>query len=389
MKSIVIAGSGFTGAYIGRNLAERGWDVKIVEIRNHIAGNMYDAVDEETGCLVHEYGPHIFHTDDEDIWAWLNKFTDFTPYNLKTQVLFESRQDWFTCSFGFHTIEQLFDDKKAKAIISRLEETYPGREKVTIPELLDSTDELIQEFVQVLWEDDYKPYTAKQWGIAPEEVDPDILKRVPVYMNYYDKIHNNTYEALPTNGYTALFNSILDHENISVQLSTDALELLEIDGNNVYYDGKPTQFLFTGAIDELFNYEFGQLSYRSLKFVKEVTPNDKNTKDGDPSVDIYPDEKYEYTRITNFGKLPIQNHLDYQISSKEYSLPFELDSGVERYYPLSTPDDKELLKKYLARVEEVDGLYLSGRLADYKYYDMDKALVAAREKLAVILEENK
>lgn len=388
MKSITIAGSGFTGAYIGRNLAELGWKVRIVEIRNHIAGNMYDAIDEETGCLVHEYGPHIFHTDDTDIWNWLNKFSDFTPYNLKTQVFFETQQDWFTCSFGFHTVEKLYDEEKAALIIETLKAAYPGREKVTIPELLDNKDELIQEFVQVLWEEDYKPYTAKQWGIKPEEVDPDILKRVPVYMSYFDKIHNNTYEALPTNGYTALFDAILDHENISVELSTDALKALRIEGNKVYYEDKPTQFLFTGAIDELFDYEYGQLSYRSLKFVKEVTPNDKNTQVGDPSVDIYPDAKYGYTRITNFGKLPIQNHLDYQISSKEYALPFVVDSGVERYYPLSTPDDKELLKKYLARVEEVDGLYLSGRLADYKYYDMDKALIAARDTFDRIVEDN-
>lgn len=386
MKEIIIAGSGFTGAYIGRNLAEQGWKVKIFEIRNHIAGNMYDAVDEETGCLVHEYGPHIFHTDDDNIWQWLNKFSSWNPYSLRTQVFFETQQDWFTCSFGFHTIEKLFDKERAEEIISRLQKAYPNRDKVTIPELLNSPDPLIKEFVDILWEEDYKPYTAKQWGIKPEQVDPDILKRVPVYMSHYDKIHNNKYEALPSEGYTALFNNILDHENIEIELNTDALKLIEIKDNKVMYKGKPTKFLFTGAIDELFNYEFGPLSYRSLKFKKEVTKNDKNTQYGDPAVDIYPGD-YEYTRITNYGKLPIQNHLDYQISSKEYSLEFTLDSGLERYYPLSTESDKELFKKYIERANQVQGLYLSGRLADYKYYDMDKALIAARDKLAVILED--
>lgn len=386
MKEIIIAGSGFTGAYIGRNLAEQGWKVKIFEIRNHIAGNMYDAVDEETGCLVHEYGPHIFHTDDDNIWQWLNKFSSWNPYSLRTQVFFETQQDWFTCSFGFHTIEKLFDKEKAEEIISRLQKAYPNRDKVTIPELLNSPDPLIKEFVDILWEEDYKPYTAKQWGIKPEQVDPDILKRVPVYMSHYDKIHNNKYEALPSEGYTALFNNILDHENIEIELNTDALKLIEIKDNKVMHKGKPTKFLFTGAIDELFNYEFGPLSYRSLKFKKEVTKNDKNTQYGDPAVDIYPGD-YEYTRITNYGKLPIQNHLDYQISSKEYSLEFTLDSGLERYYPLSTESDKELFKKYIERANQVQGLYLSGRLADYKYYDMDKALIAARDKLAAILED--
>lgn len=385
-KSIVIVGTGFTGAYIGRNLAEQGWNVKILERRDHIGGQMFDKIDEETGCLVHKYGPHIFHTDDEDIWSWLNKFSKFTPYKLKTQVFFEEQQDWFVCSFGFHTIEKLYDEKKAEEIKSRLLKAYPGREKVTIPELLESEDEMIREFVNVLWEEDYKPYTAKQWGINPEDVDPDILKRVPVYMSHFDKIHNNKYEALPSEGYTELFNAIFDHPNISIELSVDAMDVIRIEGDKVLYKDEEATVLFTGAIDELFNYKHGELSYRSLKFETEIIPNDKNTKSGDPAVDIYPNEKYDFTRITNFGKLPIQNHLDYQIRAKEYSYQFEVGKDLERYYPLNTPNDKIKHKEYLEEVKNVKGLYLSGRLADYKYYDMDKALVAAREKLQLILK---
>jgi len=384
-KKIVIAGAGFTGAYIGRNLAELGWQVEIVEIHDHVAGHMYDKVDEKTGCLVHEYGPHIFHTNDEDIWNWLNRFSDFEPFNLKTQVWFESYQDWFTCSFGFHTIEQLFHKEKAKEIIKRLKENFPNRETVTVPELLNSKDELIKEFADILWQEDYRPYTAKQWGLDPEQVDPDILKRVPVYMSYFDKIHNDKYEAIPLNGYTALFDAILDHENIKVKLSTNALKALELSDNTVYYEGEQVVFLFTGAIDELFDYEFGPLKYRSLRFEKEVTVNDKNTQSGDPCVDIYPDEKYGFTRITNYGKLPIQNDLDYQISVKEYPLEYEVGSEIGRYYPVSTEDDKEKFAKYKKKAEEIKGLYLSGRLADYKYYDMDKALMAARETLNKII----
>lgn len=389
MKEIIIAGTGFTGAYIGRNLAEQGWKVKMLERRPQIAGQMFDKIDEETGCLVHEYGPHIFHTDDEDIWEWLNSFSEFTPFKLKTQVYFESRKDWFVCSFGFHTIEELYSRGKAEEVKKRLLKAYPNQDKVTIPKLLESEDPMIQEFVQTLWEDDYKPYTAKQWGIDPEDVDPDILKRVPVYLSHFDKIHNNKYEALPSEGYTVLFERILDHPNIEIELNVDAMDVLELKDGKVYYEGKESIVLFTGAIDELFDYKHGELSYRSLTFKKEVTPNDKNTKPGDPCVDIYPDTKYDYTRITNYGKVPIQNHLDYQISSKEYSHAFTLESGLERYYPMNTAPDKVILEKYLKEIDEYEGLYLSGRLADYKYYDMDKSLIAAREKLAVILDENK
>lgn len=387
-KSIVIVGTGFTGAYLARNLAEKDWNVTMFERRNQIGGQMFDKVDEETGCLVHEYGPHIFHTDDEDIWEWLNQFSKFTPFNLKTQVFFEDYQDWFTCSFGFHTIDKLYEKEKADELKSRLKSEFPNQEKVTIPVLLNSKDELISDFANILWEQDYKPYTAKQWGISPDDVDPDILKRVPVYLNYFDKIHSNKYEALPSEGYTMLFNAILNHKNIEVQLGVDAMERLRIDGNKVLCDDKESVVVFTGAIDELFNYKHGELSYRSLTFEKEIVPNDKNTQVGDPCVDIYPAENYGYTRITNYGKVPIQNHLDYQVISKEYSHAFTLDNGMERYYPMNTSPDKVILEKYLKEVESIDGLYLSGRLADYKYYDMDKALIAAREKLEIILKEN-
>ena len=386
-EKIIVIGTGFSGAYIARELAERGHKIEMLERREHIGGQMFDYIDEETGCLVHKYGPHIFHTDDDDIWNWLNKFSKFTPYKLRTQVWFENEQKWLTCSFGFHTIDELYDKGTAMQIKAGLKENFPGRETVTVPELLDCEDLFVRDFSLKLWEQDYREYTAKQWGIDPEKVDPDILKRVPVYMGYFDKIHNNKYEALPTEGYTKLFETIYNHPNISIELNVDANERLEIKDNKVFYNGEQSLVVFTGAIDELFNYKHGELGYRSLRFENEVTKH-TFTKDGEPSVDIYPDPKYPYTRITNFGKLPIQNNLEFQISAKEYSLPFELNKGLERYYPLSTPKDKELLEKYLKDADGINGLYLAGRLADYKYYDMDKALIAARGKLGKIISEN-
>lgn len=383
-KKIIIAGAGFSGSYIGRNLAEKGWDVTILEKHDHVAGHVFDKVDEETGCMVHEFGPHIFHTNDENIWQWVNRFSKFEPFCLKTQVFFESYQQWFTCSFGFHTVEQLFHERKAKEVIKRLKETFPGRKTVTVPELLNSKDEYIKEFATILWEEDYRPYTAKQWGLEPSKVDPDILKRVPVYMSYFDKIHDDRYEAIPVDGYTEMFKNILSHENITVKLSTDALEDLDFSSNRVKYKGEEVLFLYTGAIDELFDYQYGALNYRSLRFEREITAQEK-TMVGDPCVDIYPDEKHEFTRITNYGKLPIQNHLEYQISVKEYPLEYEVGSVIDRFYPVSTGKDKEKLSHYKELASKIEGLYLAGRLADYKYYDMDKSLIAARDVLGKIL----
>ena len=163
------------------------------------------------------------------------------------------------------------------------------------------------------------------------------------------------------------------------------MDRLKVKDGKVYYNGEERIVVFSGAIDELLNYKHGELGYRSLKFETEVTKH-THTEDGDPSVDIYPHSKYPYTRITNFGKLPIQNHLEYQISAKEYSYKFKIGKDLERYYPLSTVKDKEILEKYLNDSKEIEGLYLAGRLADYKYYDMDKALIAARNKLELILK---
>lgn len=384
---IVVIGAGFSGAYIARNLAEEGYKVKIIEKKNHIGGHCYDRVDKETGCLIHEYGPHIFHTNDDEIWEWLNKFSEFIPFELRTQVFFESYQDWFTCSFGFHTVEKLFDKNKAELIISALKSEFPNREVVTVPELLNANSSLIREFANILWEEDYLPYTAKQWGLKPEEVDQSIFKRVPVYMSYYDRYNKDKYEGLPKEGYTALFNAILDHKNIDIQLSVDGIKALEIQGECVYYEGEPAIVLFTGAIDELFNYEYGELRYRSLTFKNKVVPNDKEAKFGDPCVDVYPNHKYKFTRITNYGKLPIQNHLDYQISSEEYSHEFKVDSKMNRYYPTRTDKDLEIFEKYMSKAEKIKGLYFAGRLANYKYYNMDKALIAARKTFNKILKD--
>lgn len=384
-NEIVIVGTGFTGAYLARNLANKGWKVTMLERRSHIGGQMYDKIDKETGCLVHKYGPHIFHTNDENIWSWLNEYSKFKPFNLKTQVMFEDRKGFVTCSFGFHTIEKLYSRGKAVELKKRMLKAYPGRETVSITELLESEDTLIHSFAELLWEQDYKPYTAKQWGISPEEVDPSILKRVPVYLSHFDKIHNDKYEALPEEGYSKLLENILEHRNITIHLDTDAMARLEIKDGKVHFDGIPSKVVFTGAIDELFDYKYGELNYRSLTFEEEVIPNDKSTEPGDPCVDIYPGEQYAYTRITNYGKVPIQNHLENQIAVKEYSHKFERGTDLERYYPVNTMEDKEKFAKYAEEAKNVEGLYLSGRLADYKYYDMDKALIAARDTLGKIL----
>lgn len=374
-KEIIIVGAGFSGATVARKLAEKNYKVKIIEKRNHIAGNMYDEIDKETNGLYHVYGPHIFHTDNEEVMSFLEQFSDWEGYNLRTQVLINGR--FFSCPFNFETIDTIYDFKTAVKLKDLLLKEFEGKEFATVTELLSSNSKEIRDFANFLWENDYKLYTSKQWGISPEDVDPNILKRVPIYLNYKNKIHNNKYEGFPVNGYSNLFKNLLNHENIEVVLEEDAIKYINFSNNDVLWKKSQAILIFSGAIDELFNYKFGELNYRSLIFQKNITKNNTQINRNTPAVDIYPELKYEYTRITNYGYL-LGSQEENQISSVEFSHKFDKNNkNLERYYPINTEDDKKKYSEYLEYSKKYNNLYLCGRLADYKYYDMDKAIERA------------
>lgn len=386
-KKIIIVGAGFSGAYVARELAEENYKVLVVEKRNHIGGNMYDYEDKETGCLVQKYGPHIFHTDDEEIWRWLNKFSVWNNFALRTTVEMKQRGNFMNCPFDFSAIDKIFNEEQAKELKEYLTKTYGYENRVTIPTLLNSKNELVQELAQYLWNYDYKLYTSKQWGVPADQVDPSILTRVPYFVGYNAKVHSNVYEALPAQGYTQLFKNILNHKNITIQLNTNALEHITLQNGKVYYENEEVVLVYTGAIDELFDYKFGELEYRSLTFKFTKSPNMK-TEYGDACVKVYPSLEYPFTRITHYGKLPIQNHLEYEICGQEYSHKFSRDNlELERYYPIKNTENSQLYLQYAFESEKYKGLCVIGRLGLYKYLDMDKTLSLARYYLNVIKQK--
>lgn len=402
MKEIIVVGAGLSGAYIASNLANHGHKVSVFDRRSTIAGNIYDYKDKETNNIVHKYGPHIFHTDDDKIWEWVNKYTEWEQTEHRSRVYFKDTKKWHKMSFGFKLIEELYPKDEAIKLIHKIIDEnhklyYSNREypHISIYELLNSKDPDIKKLANTLWENDFKPYTSKQWGIDPMDVDKNILRRIPFHLSYHQKLFHNKYEALPKYGYTDLIKNALNHENISVKLNTDPTKDIEFKNNKAFYKGEEVIVVFTGAIDELFNYEFGELSYRSLTFELFKNQLDGEFELGRPNVDIYPTitedgEKAEFTRISNYGLFHYnngENSKTHQISGKEYSHKFVRDTGLERYYPLSQPDDKKMYNKYKEKADEIEGLYLTGRLADYKYYDMDKAIIAADEKLKEIMEK--
>ena len=372
----IVIGAGFCGSVVARMLAEHNKKVLIVERRGHIAGNMYDETDAN-GILVQRYGPHIFHTFSKEAYDFIVKYDEWNDYHHQCAV--EIDRILTPSPANFKTIDLLYASEEAEALKSRLKTCYEGQKTVTIFELLDCDDAIIRQYAEKLFAMNYRPYTVKQWGIPPEAIDPGILKRVPVRLDYTDAYFDDPYQAMPKSGYTCFFQKLLDHENIEILLNTDALDKLKIDVHNrqMLFEGKEITIpvVYTGAIDELLDYRYGQLPYRSLAFEYQT----KNTDSfQNASVVAYPLAQ-GYTRITEYKKLPPQNIPGKTTVAYEYPLPAGRANGSEPYYPIINDENVSLYNQYRSDLADISGLFLCGRLADYKYYNMDAAILRAFE----------
>jgi len=279
--------------------------------------------------------------------------------------------------FNYQTIDDYFVAEKAAEIKSHLEADYPGRDKVTIVEMLKSNDPVVKEYAEFLFNNDYSLYTAKQWGISPAEIDISVLSRVPVLLSYNTGYFDDPIQMMPKNGFTAVIQNILDHKNITVNLNTDALDHLAIDTDRgiITVDGEVIKHpvIYTGALDELLNYRFGRLPYRSLRFEWETAECDSIQP---APVVAYP-QAPDYTRITEYNKLPVQPPRGVTVYAREYSVFSNQEQHYEPYYPIPTIQNAQLYSLYRNAVSHIPNLYLCGRLADYKYYNIDQALEKA------------
>lgn len=371
-KKAIVVGSGIVGAVLAHELAEKGQKVEIWEKRDHIGGNLYDYTDEH-GIHVHRYGPHIFHTNSESVWEYVNRFCEFEKYNLVCGAVLDGK--CVPTTFDFTSVDTFFPDE-ADIIKEHIKSSYGSKTSATVLELLNSQDKYIKKFAQFLYDKDYAPYTAKQWGIAPEEVDKDIFKRVPIMLSYGSGYFTDKYQAMPKTGYMELINNLVDHVNIEVKTKTDALNHISINASNnqLLIDGEETQAFvyYTGPLDELFNCRFGRLPYRSLKFEWKYDEIDSFQE---MPVVAYPQAE-EYTRITEYKKLPYQNVIG-TTYAVEYPISYEEGTAVEPYYPVLTDQSKELYRIYRDMAEKIQNLVCCGRLADFKYYNMDQAIEMA------------
>lgn len=375
----IVVGSGFCGSVIARKLAEeQNKKVLLLERRKHIAGNMYDEYDED-GILIQKYGPHVFHTNNEKVNEFIKKFSEVRDYTFKCSAEIDGIM--VPSPFNFRTIDLLYKDERADKIKKRLLDFYPERDSVTIVELLESEDLLIREYANMLFEKDYRLYTAKQWGLSPEKIDKSVLKRVPVLLSYRDTFFNDKYEYMPVKGFTKLFENMLNYPGIDVKKDTEALEYLKVTGSKIEFDETKIDarvVAFTGMIDELMNYCYGRLPYRALWFEYKKIDEDKYLKD--TPIAVYP-QRAGFTRITDYKQLQRQNIPGKTKIAIEYPLEFDKTNkkASEPYYPVINDENIKIYNMYKKELSRIPNLFLCGRLADYKYYNMDDAIIRAFE----------
>lgn len=361
---ILNVGAGLSGAVIGRRLAEAGHTVTVMDSRSHIGGNCHTERDADTGVLVHVYGPHIFHTDDAEVWEYVNHFATFLPYKnrVKTTSLDpEGRRGVFSLPVNLHTINQFFGktlrpEEAHDFIVNEQADTT-----ITDPQTFE--DQALRFVGRDLYEAFFKGYTIKQWGMSPSELPASILKRLPVRFNYDDNYFFHKYQGMPEEGYSAMIAKILDHPGITVQLDTVFDRSQSDQYDHVFY---------SGPLDGYFDYQLGRLGYRTLDF-------ERFTHQGDYqgcAVMNYGEQDVPYTRITEHKHFaPWESH-EGSVCYREYSRAAE--PGDIPYYPIRQVREKALLSDYVALAEQTAGVSFVGRLGTYRYLDMD---VTIREAL--------
>lgn len=378
---VLIIGCGLTGSVIARELAERGKQVVIWERRNHIGGNMYDYVDGH-GVLVQKYGPHAFHTTKKELYDYICQFEQWQDYKLTCGAVWDGK--YTPTPFNFTTIDTFYPVERAERLKEKLKRAFAGRRTAPVVDVLAHPDPDIRSYAEYLFQNDYAPYTAKQWGMTPDEVNVSVLKRVPLRFSYAEGYFDDPYQAMPVHSYTRFFENLLDHPNITVKLGIDALDHLTVRGSALLLNGTQITFpvIYTGALDHLFDGTYGWLPYRSLRFEWKYTEQDSLQP---APVVAYP-QADGYTRITEYKKLPIQQRAGSSYAV-EYPLQCQGETTLEPYYPVQTKESEKQFTKYCELVAEIPNLIPCGRLGDFKYYYMDEALERALEVVEKYFKE--
>ncbi|MBR5509689.1 MAG: UDP-galactopyranose mutase [Lachnospiraceae bacterium] len=373
MFDSIIIGAGVAGCVAARELAEAGRKVLVLEQREHIGGNCYDEPDKH-GILIHKYGPHIFHTKEQKAYDYLSRFTDW--YAFGHEVVANVHGTLIPVPFNLNTLHMVYDQEKADALEKKLVEAFGMETRVPILKLREHEDEEIRQIADYVYENIFLHYTMKQWGQTPEDIDPAVTGRVPVLISYDNRYFQEPYQGMPLDGYTRMFEKMLNHPNITVETGVDARTRLTFETEQVLLDGESFkgEVVYTGPLDELFGCCFGRLPYRSLRFDFEYMPQDDFQ--GHSVVNYTVSE--EFTRITEFKYLTGQKAAGTTIV-REYPFAYTGADGEIPYYAIANDENHELYGKYRTLVEKIPNVYLLGRLAEYKYYNIDAMVMKALE----------
>ena len=379
----VVVGAGYAGAVCARRLAEAcGYKVAVLERRPHIAGNAYDRLDD-AGVLIHEYGPHIYHTTNDRVHQYLSRFTEWSDYQHK--VLANIHGTLMPVPFNHTSLKLAFGEDKGERLYQKLVATFGENKKVPIMELRTKNDPELTEVADYVYENVFLYYTMKQWGKTPDQIDPSITGRVPVFVGDDDRYFPTaTHQGMPVNGYTALFENLFDHDLISVYLDVDARDVLSIADNRTSICGRPYggEVIYTGPLDELFGLDLGALPYRTLDMQFETLDQDRFQPVG--TVNYTTSE--DFTRITEFKNMTGQVVPGKTTIMREYSKAYTPGSGETPYYAILEDENLELYRAYRRRVDGLLNFHVVGRLAEYRYYDMDGVVASALELSDDIIE---
>ena len=353
MFDYLIVGAGFAGSVIAERLASQAnKKVLIIDKRDHIAGNAYDYYNED-GILIHKYGPHIFHTNSKDVFEYLTQFTEWRPYEHR--VLASVDGQLVPLPINLDTINKLYG---LNLNSSQVEEFFASKAEPTT-RVKTSEDVVVSKVGRELYEKFFRGYTRKMWELDPSELDASVTARVPTRTNRDDRYFTDTFQAMPLHGYTAMFQKMLSHPNIKIMLQTDYKDIIDIIPHK--------QLVYTGPVDAYFDYCYGKLPYRSLEFKFETIDAEVFQPTGTVN---YPNEQ-AFTRITDFKYLTGQKH---HKTSIVYEFP---KAEGDPYYPVPRPENAELYKKYQQLAASMTNTHFVGRLATYKYYNMDQVVAQA------------
>lgn len=348
----LIVGAGFAGSVLAERLSSEGKKILLIDKRNHIGGNAYDYYNED-GILVHKYGPHIFHTNSKEVFDYLSQFTGWRNYQHR--VLANIDGQLFPIPINLNTINRMYGLNLSCDEMKSFLESKAEKKK----EIITSEDVVVNTVGRELYEKFFRGYTRKQWSMDPAELNASVTARIPTRINKDDRYFTDTYQVMPVHGYTKMFEHMLSSKNINIMLNTDYKDIAD----GITYK----ELIFTGPVDEFFDYRFGKLPYRSIEFKFETHDQKKFQETGTIN---YPDD-YAFTRITEFKYLTGQKH-------PKTSIVYEFPTAEgDPYYPVPRPENTTLYKRYQELGTKMKNTHFVGRLATYKYYNMDQVVAQA------------